>query len=118
MAALGRFRRQMKTAQDSFRLAITLKPVIVRILGEGQLDVPASALDALNALDGALQDACSANDAEAFDYALGELLAKVREVGTVRPDEVVQPSELVLPSADASLAEVKELLSEEGLIPG
>ena len=99
-------------------MVITLKPVIVRILGEGQLDVQAAALDALNTLDGALQEACTANNAEAFDYALGELLAKVREVGTALPDDDIAPSELVLPSADASLAEVKELLSEEGLIPG
>ncbi|HVU60994.1 MAG TPA: hypothetical protein VHA79_06745 [Mycobacteriales bacterium] len=92
--------------------------MIVRILGEGQLDVPAPAFGALNALDTALQRACDANDAEAFDHALGELLAKVREVGTVLPDDRTGPSELVLPSADASLAEVKELLSDEGLIPG
>ena len=92
--------------------------MIVRILGEGQLDVPGSALDALNALDAALHEACDANDAEAFDHAIGELLAKVREVGTPLPDDHIVASELVLPSADASLAEVKELLSEEGLIPG
>jgi hypothetical protein len=92
--------------------------VIVRILGEGQLDVPESALDALNELDNAVQAACDANDAEAFDVALGELLGKVREVGKPLPDDQIEPSELVLPSADASLAEVKELLSDEGLIPG
>ncbi|MGN6473143.1 MAG: PspA-associated protein PspAA [Mycobacteriales bacterium] len=92
--------------------------MIVRILGEGQLDVPESALDALNALDTTLQNAVDANDADAFDTALGELLAKVREVGKTLPDDHLEPSELVLPSADASLAEVKELLSEEGLIPG
>jgi hypothetical protein len=99
-------------------LVDTLNPVIVRILGEGQLDVPASSLDALNVLDSAVQDACDANDAEAFDHAIGDLLAVVREVGTPLTDDQTQPSELVLPTADASLAEVKELLSQEGLIPG
>jgi hypothetical protein len=92
--------------------------MIVRILGEGQLDVAESALDELNELDNTLQAACDANDAEAFEVALGELLAKVRELGKPLPDDHIEPSELVLPSADASLAEVKELLSEEGLIPG
>ncbi|HVV75840.1 MAG TPA: hypothetical protein VHC43_07370 [Mycobacteriales bacterium] len=92
--------------------------MIVRILGEGQLDVPEAALAALNELDAALEAACNANDAEAFDHALGDLLAKVREVGKPLADDHIEPSELVLPSADASLAEVKELLSEEGLIPG
>jgi hypothetical protein len=92
--------------------------MIVRILGEGQLDLPDSAVDALNPLDAALQEACDANDAEAFDHALGELLAKVRAVGTALPADHLVASELVLPTADASLAEVKELLSDEGLIPG
>jgi hypothetical protein len=92
--------------------------VIIRILGEGQLDVSAGALDELNELDSALQQAVDADDAEAFDGALGNLLARVRELGKPLPDDHIEPSELVLPSADASLAEVKELLTEEGLIPG
>jgi hypothetical protein len=91
--------------------------MIVRILGEGQLEVPDSAHDTLNELDTALQHACDADDAEAFDGALGDLLAKVREVGKPLPDETIVPSELILPSADASLAEVKALLTDEGLIP-
>lgn len=92
--------------------------MIVRILGEGQLDVPDSALTELNALDVALEQACSAGEHEAFATALTALLARVREVGTVLADDYLGPSELVLPSADASLAEVRELLTEEGLIPG
>ena len=36
--------------------------MIVRILGEGQLDVPDAALDTLNELDTALQGAVDAND--------------------------------------------------------
>jgi hypothetical protein len=49
---------------------------------------------------------------------LTALLARVREVGKPLPDEEIVPSELVLPSSDASLAEVRELLGDEGLIPG
>jgi hypothetical protein len=91
--------------------------VIVRILGEGQLDIPDGAHDVLNELDDKLQVACDADDVDAFDTALGELLAKVREVGKPLPDDHIVPSELILPSADASLAEVKALLTDEGLIP-
>ena len=92
--------------------------MIVRILGEGQLEVPDGALDELNGLDSTLQEACDADDATAFDEALRALLERVRALGSSLPDDSLQPSELVLPSADASLAEVKELLTEEGLIPG
>ena len=92
--------------------------MIVRILGEGQLEVPEGELESLNALDNELQDAVDAADDERFTQSLGALLARVREVGTPLPAEELVPSELVLPSADASLAEVRELLGDEGLIPG
>lgn len=92
--------------------------MIVRILGEGQLDVSAGDLDALNALDDELLRAVDGGDQETFESALGALLAKVREVGTPLADDAIVPSELILPSADASLAEVKALLNDDGLIPG
>jgi hypothetical protein len=92
--------------------------MIIRILGEGQLDVPDSALDELNRLDVELEHACSAGEHDAFASALTAMLTRVRELGTTVADDYLGPSDLVLPSADASLAEVSALLTEEGLIPG
>jgi hypothetical protein len=92
--------------------------MIVRILGEGQRELPADSLAELNTLDVALESSCEAGEHEAFSAALAALLARVRELGTVVADDYLGPSDLVLPSADASLTEVKELLSDEGLIPG
>jgi hypothetical protein len=92
--------------------------VIVRILGEGQLEVPDGELDGLNALDTHLQAAVESDQEDKFLQALVALLSRVREVGRPLPDDEIVPSELVLPSADASLAEVRELLGDEGLIPG
>jgi PspAA-like protein len=92
--------------------------MIVRILGESQRDVAAPALDELNELDAALADACSDGEHEAFASALTAMLDRVRELGTPLDPGHHGPSDLVLPPADASLAEVSALLSEEGLIPG
>jgi hypothetical protein len=92
--------------------------MIVRILGEGQRDLPDSSLDELNVLDATLEEACSAGEHDAFATALTAMLDKVRELGTPVADDYLGPSDLVLPSADASLAEVSALLTEEGLIPG
>jgi len=92
--------------------------VIVRILGEGQVDVPDGELDSLNSLDDALQAAVEGGDESQFTQSLVALLSRVREVGRPLPDEEIVSSDLVLPSADASLAEVRELLGDEGLIPG
>jgi len=92
--------------------------MIVRILGEGQLDVADNHLETLNRLDDDLAKAVDSGDEPQFAAALAALLAKVREVGTVVPDDAITPSELILPSADASLPEVRALLTDEGLIPG
>jgi hypothetical protein len=92
--------------------------VIVRILGEGQLDVADGELDSLNALDDAVQAAVDGGDDEQFAESLRAQLDRVRQVGTPVPDDAIVPSDLVLPSADATLVEVRELLGDEGLIPG
>lgn len=92
--------------------------MIVRILGEGQLDVPPGEVDALNALDDALQQAMDGHDEEAFRAALAALLARVRAVGVPLPEDSLEPSELILPGPDSTVDEVRAMLTEEGLIPG
>ncbi len=92
--------------------------MIVRILGEGQLGVPDGELGVLNELDDSLQRAVEAGDEAGFAQALTALLARVREVGTPLPVDELVPSDLVLPSSDASLPEVRDLLGDDGLIPG
>ncbi len=92
--------------------------MIIRIMGEGQLAVPAGELDRLNELDSALGAAVESGDEPRFRSALAALLGRVRQVGAPLADDALEPSELVLPPAEADLGEVRELLGEEGLIPG
>ncbi|MDQ4084644.1 MAG: hypothetical protein M3165_02395 [Actinomycetota bacterium] len=92
--------------------------MIVRILGEGQWRVDDGDVDALNPLDEKVERAVEASDEGAFRPALEDLLAAVRRSGSqVGLDELVD-SDLILPPADASIEEVRDLLSDEGLIPG
>jgi hypothetical protein len=92
--------------------------MIVRILGEGQFEVPESAVDALNELDGALETAVERKDEAAFRPALTALLARVREVGSPTKADDLRPSELIIPQPDATMDDVRKLLTDEGLIPG
>ncbi|MEO6822156.1 MAG: hypothetical protein ABI468_06780 [Candidatus Nanopelagicales bacterium] len=92
--------------------------MIVRILGEGQFELPADAIDAINELDAALESALGGSDEDVFRAALEALLAKVRSVGIVVPFDSLDPSDVVLPFSDASSDDVRELLTDEGLIPG
>jgi hypothetical protein len=92
--------------------------MIVRILGEGQYDVSDDALDRLNELDAAVEAAVDAGDEGAFRTALEALLDGVRTVGVAHAVDSLDESDLILPPADASIDEVRELLDEDGLIPG
>jgi len=92
--------------------------MIVRILGEGQLEVAESATGELNKLDAALEKAVNAGDEAAFRPALTALLDRVRALGVPLATDVLEPSDLIFPPADADLEEVRGMMTEEGIIPG
>lgn len=92
--------------------------MIVRIMGEGQLEIDDSRLTELNPLDDALSAAVESGDDAQFRSALVALLDAVRSLGSPVADDALVDSDLVLPFAEAHIDEVRELLSGEGLIPG
>jgi len=92
--------------------------MIVRILGEGQWEVADDSLAELNRLDAVVESAVESGDAVTFSQALGALLDAVRTAGTALPDESLEDSDLILPPGDATLEEVREMLDDDGLIPG
>ena len=92
--------------------------MIVRILTEGQIEVADDRVQELNSLDAAVEQAVEAGDHAAFADALAALLEGVRSSGSPLPADVLHDSDLILPPADATLEEVREMLGDEGLIPG
>jgi hypothetical protein len=91
--------------------------MIVRILGEGQWDISDDLLEPMNALDSAVETAIAGNDETAFASSLTALLDAVRQQGTRLEDDSLEDSDLILPMSDASLEEVRALLTDEGLVP-
>ncbi|MFI1762861.1 hypothetical protein ACH41H_12530 [Streptomyces sp. NPDC020800] len=92
--------------------------MIVRIMGEGQVELDDSHFVELNKLDDELLQELERGDEESFGRTLAALLDAVRRLGTPLPDDALEPSELILPTADASLDEVRQMLNDDGLIPG
>ncbi|WP_238783202.1 PspA-associated protein PspAA [Streptomyces monomycini] len=92
--------------------------MIVRIMGEGQVKLDDAHFVELNKLDDELLDEMESGDEDGFRRTLSALLDAVRRLGTPLPDDSLEPSELILPSEDATLDEVKQMLSDDGLIPG
>ena len=92
--------------------------MIVRILGEGQFNVDGTNTAELNRLDTELEAAVENHDDAAFTAALQALLAQVRAQGSPLPADTLEPSDLILPGPDSSMAEVRKMLTDDGLIPG
>jgi hypothetical protein len=92
--------------------------MIVRILGEGQWELDDAHVDALNTLDEQVESAVASGDRQTFSQSLDALLNAVRTAGSRLPDDSLIDSGLILPHADATLEEVRDLLADDGLIPG
>ena len=91
--------------------------MIVRILGEGQFRVDEAATAELQKLDAQLEAAVERDDQQALAAALTALLAQARQGAPLPPDSL-EPSDVIIPHEDATVAEVRKLLTDEGLIPG
>jgi hypothetical protein len=92
--------------------------MIVRILDEGQFQLPDSASAELNKLDATLEKAVNSGDEPAFRAALMALLDRVRALGTPLAADALEPSDSILPRAGADLDEVRSMMTDEGYIPG
>jgi Asp-tRNA(Asn)/Glu-tRNA(Gln) amidotransferase C subunit len=90
--------------------------MIVRILGDGQYELAENMESEFERLDNHLIAHVEDGDEEAFRRELAELIGIVQQ-GSEVPDDDFRPSDAVLPSPNASLADVQELLSEEQANP-
>ena len=92
--------------------------MIVRISTEGQYELTESDAEVLNELDNQAVAACESGDEEQFKQAFNELIEFVRGNGQRVGDDVLEPSDVIIPPPDVSLEEARAEFSGEGLIPG
>ena len=91
--------------------------MIIRIMTEGQYNLPGAFIDDLNELDNKLVEIVEREDRDQFENTLKEMLDLVREKGTEVPVDELVESDLVLPSPDITLEEAEDLFVGEGLVP-
>ena len=113
-------RRRPAAAGDSaVRAAGGGTGVIVRILGEGQYDVADDALARLNELDATLEARRRGRRRGGVrGRADRPARRRTRRRRPRTPPTRLDESDLILPPADATIDEVRELLGDDGLIPG
>ena len=71
--------------------------MIIRILTEGQFNLPGSHIDQLNEIDNQLVEAVESEDRGRFKLLLKQMLDLVRQKGTQVPVDELIESDLILP---------------------
>lgn len=92
--------------------------MIVRILSEGQFNLPGACIDELNEIDNQMVAAVESEDAATFARLLGEMLTLVREKGAPVPVDELVESDFILPETDLTLEEAEHIFIGDGLLPG
>ncbi len=92
--------------------------MIVRILGEGQFNLPGSVIDDLNDIDNRMVEAVATEDGAQFRSLLDEMFRLVRDRGEPLPLDQLVESDLILPETDLTLDEAEHIFIGDGLLPG
>lgn len=123
-AMLSNKKKKVVTAKAAKGASSTIaKPVrkskIVRIMGQGQFTVDNETLKKLNEIDSSIVQLVSndrSDDAE-FRKRLLELTNIVEKNGKPLDSKEIVQSDIILPSADLSIDEAKNLFKGEGVVP-
>jgi hypothetical protein len=84
--------------------------MIIRILADNQYRIADADIPEVDRLDDDVMAALNGSDEAAFQSSLRRLVEFVQQRGQVVPHEELVPSQGIVPPADMSLAEARELL--------
>jgi phage shock protein A len=112
-AKLAAMKSQLGLSGPPSSLQLEASGIVVRIHGDDQYRLEASARPELDAFDHRLIAAVRANDDAAYHAALGDVTAFVKSKGIALPHGDLTASTIILPSDDMSLDEVTSMLQQE-----
>ena len=92
--------------------------MIVRILGIGQFKLDDRHIDSLNKIDNQIVEHVSKGREKEFRADLARIISMIQESGeAIDPAEIIS-SDIIVPPADMTLEEARQVFSGEGLIKG
>ncbi len=91
--------------------------MIVRLMGEGQFEIDSKHLDEMNRIDNNIVKIVVKGDEKVFKTEFKKLIDYVRKNGKRMPDNILKPSDIIIPPADVTVKEAQEIFKGEGLVP-
>jgi len=92
--------------------------MIIRIMGEGQYLVDSGLFDALNRIDNRIVEEVEKGDREAFETSMAELIGSIQREGRRVDDTMLVESDVIVPPADMTLAEARDVFKGTGIFEG
>ncbi len=91
--------------------------MIVRLMGEGQYELDSKYLDEMNRIDNNIVKFVEKGDDGAFKAEFKKLTDYVHRNGKKMAENVIKPSDIIIPPDDLTLDEAREIFKGDGLIP-
>jgi hypothetical protein len=92
--------------------------MIIRILGIGQFKLDDRHIDSLNKIDNQIVEHVSKGREKEFRADLARIISMIQESGeAIDPAEIIS-SDIIVPPADMTLEEARQVFCGEGLIKG
>jgi hypothetical protein len=91
--------------------------MIIRLMGEGQYELDKKHLDEVNKIDNNIVNIVKKGDEKVFKTEFKKLSDYVRKNGKKISDDVIKPSEFIIPPSDLTLDEAKKIFAGDGLFP-
>lgn len=89
--------------------------MIIRIMGEGQYNVRSSLFDTLNKIDNSIVEYVQKGDEKGYRKNLEKLIGTIKSKGVALDDEELLESDIIVPPADMTLKEAREVFSGTGI---
>lgn len=92
--------------------------MIIRILGQGQYEVSSSLFDTLNGIDNKIVDCVQDGNEKEYKKNLTELVGLIIKEGQKLPDTELIGSSIIVPPADLTLEEARQIFRGDGIFKG
>lgn len=89
--------------------------MIIRIVSEGQYEVPSSLFDELNAIDNTIVELVSKGNEEEYVEELSKLIDMIKTNGKQLDDSDIVESNIIVPPGDLTFEEAKEIFTGVGV---
>jgi len=92
--------------------------MIIRIMGEGQYNVKSSNFDKLNKIDNKIVEYVQKGDEKKYKKGLADLIGMIHREGTMLDNEDLIESDVIVPPADMTLEEARQVFRGTGIFKG